>query len=164
MSDRQRDERFMLLALEQARAAAAEGEVPVGAVIVRGDTVVSLGRNRRESSKNALTHAEIEAIDAACRTLGGWRLHECELYVTLEPCPMCMGAAINARIRRLVFGASDPKNGACGSVVNLNDFTFTHHPELSVGCLENECSVILTSFFAQLRAIRQGSPKGNTKS
>ena len=108
------DRELMLLAIGQARLAAAELEVPVGAVISRNGEVVSVGRNRRETGKNALAHAEIEAIDLACKKLGGWRLWECELFVTLEPCPMCTGAIINSRLRRVVYGASDSKAGSCG--------------------------------------------------
>ena len=147
-----RDEMFMRRALELAREAAAEGEVPVGAVIVKDGAVVSCGRNRRETGKNALRHAELEAIDGACRTLGGWRLWECELFVTLEPCPMCAGAVINARIPRVVFGAFDPKAGSCGSVVNLFDLPYNHKPEVVGGVLRDECAAILTDFFRSLRA------------
>ena len=107
---------FMNEALRLAKEAAEEGEVPVGAVVTIGDKIIGRGRNRRESDKNALCHAEIEAINEACKRLGGWRLWECELYVTLEPCPMCAGAIINSRIKKVVFGAHDKKNGACGSV------------------------------------------------
>ena len=146
-----RDEMFMRRALELAREAAAEGEVPVGAVVVKGGAVVSCGRNRRETGKNALCHAEIEAIDSACRVLGGWRLWECELFVTLEPCPMCAGAVINARIPRVVFGASDPKAGSCGSVVNLFDLPYNHKPEVVGGVLRDECAKLLTCFFRSLR-------------
>ena len=113
------DRDFMARALALAREAGAEGEVPVGCVVALGDRIVGEGRNRRETAKNALCHAELEAIDAACRTLGGWRLWECTLYVTLEPCPMCAGAIVNARIPRVVYGAADAKNGCCGSVVDL---------------------------------------------
>ena len=102
------DEDFMREALRLAREAAEEGEVPVGAVIVRDGEIVARGKNRRETGRNALCHAELEAIGGACRALGGWRLWQCELFVTLEPCPMCAGAAINARLRRVVFGAHDP--------------------------------------------------------
>ena len=122
------DERFMREALALAREAAAEGEVPVGAVVVCGGAIVGRGRNRREQDKTALAHAELEAIAGACRTLGGWRLWQCTLYVTLEPCPMCAGAIINARIPRLVFGASDPKAGSCGSLVDLFSLPYNHHP------------------------------------
>ncbi len=145
---------FMTLAIEQAKLSADELEVPVGAVIVRNGEVVSVGRNRRENGKNALAHAEIEAIDLACKKLGGWRLWECEMYVTLEPCPMCTGAIINSRIRRLVFGASDYKAGSCGSVVNLFDLPYNHKPEVVPGFMQEECSAILTEFFANLRKIK----------
>ena len=146
-----RDETFLGEALKLAREAAAEGEVPVGAVIVLNDTVIAAGRNRREKGKNALCHAELEAIDHACKALGGWRLWQCELYVTLEPCPMCAGAIINARIPRVVFGAKDKKAGSCGSVVNLFELPYNHKPELVGGVLEEECSQILTDFFKNLR-------------
>ena len=142
---------FMNLAIEQARISASELEVPVGAVIVRNGEIVSVGRNRRELGKNALAHAEIEAIDLACKKLGGWRLWECEMFVTLEPCPMCTGAVINSRIRRLVFGASDYKAGSCGSVVNLFDLPYNHKPEVVSGFMQEECASLLTSFFAELR-------------
>ncbi len=145
------DTDFMNLAIEQAKLAAAELEVPVGAVIVRNGEVVSVGRNRRECGKNALAHAEIEAIDLACKKLGGWRLWECDMYVTLEPCPMCTGAIINSRIRRLIFGASDLKAGSCGSVVNLFDLPYNHKPETVSGFMAEECASLLSEFFADLR-------------
>lgn len=147
----ERDMRFMEEALRQAALAAADGEVPVGAVVVKGDTVISVGRNRREKGKNALAHAEIEAIDGACKALGGWRLWECELYVTLEPCPMCAGAIINSRIRRVVYGASDVKAGSCGSVVNLFDLPYNHRPEVVSGCMKEDCAEMLRKFFLRLR-------------
>ncbi|TQI67492.1 tRNA adenosine(34) deaminase TadA [Clostridium sp. KNHs216] len=146
-----REERFMRLALALAREAAQEGEVPVGAVIVKDGEVISTGRNRRERGKNALCHAELEAIDRACRLLGGWRLWQCELFVTLEPCPMCAGAIINARIPRVVYGARDPKAGSCGSVVNLFELPYNHSPELLGGVLADECALLLTDFFQKLR-------------
>ncbi len=145
------DRDFMNLAIEQAKISASELEVPVGAVIVRNGEVISVGRNRREIGKNALAHAEIEAIDLACKKLGGWRLWECEMFVTLEPCPMCTGAIINSRIRRLVFGSSDYKAGSCGSVVNLFDLPYNHKPEVVSGFMQEECSALLTEFFADLR-------------
>lgn len=151
----EKDEKFMRAALEQAALAAREGEVPVGAVVVKDGEIIAIGRNRREVGRNALAHAELEAIDGACRTLGGWRLWQCDLYVTLEPCPMCTGAIINARIRRLVYGASDRKAGSCGSVVNLFDLPYNHKPEMVAGCLEEECSEILKQFFRELRAKRR---------
>ena len=145
------DRIFMEEALTLAREAAAEGEVPVGCVNVRGDEIVGRGRNRREQGKNALSHAELEAIDQACRTLGGWRLWECTLYVTLEPCPMCAGAIINARIPRVVYGARDAKAGSCGSVCNLFDMAYNHHPQVEVGLMEDECAGLLKEFFRNLR-------------
>ena len=153
------DELYMRQALELAREAAAEGEVPVGCVIVRGDQVVGRGRNRRQTEKTALGHAELEAIAEACRTLGGWRLWECTLYVTLEPCPMCAGAIINARIPRVVIGARDEKGGACGSVCDLFSMEFNHHPQTVWGVLEEESQALLTEFFRQLRVELQSRPK-----
>ncbi len=153
------DTEFMNIAIEQAKLAAAELEVPVGAVIVRNGEVVSVGRNRRETGKNALAHAEIEAIDLACKKLGGWRLWECEMYVTLEPCPMCTGAIINSRIRRLIYGASDYKAGSCGSVVNLFDLPYNHKPEVVSGFMAEECSALLSDFFAELRRIKNENKK-----
>ena len=119
---------FMEEALRLAQQAAREGEVPVGAVVVRDGVIVGRGRNRREMEKNALCHAEIEAINEACRALHGWRLWQCELYVTLEPCPMCAGAILNARLPVVVFGAFDPKAGSCGSVVDLFSLPYNHRP------------------------------------
>lgn len=146
------DENFwMKAALALAKEAADEGEVPVGAVVVKDNEIVGTGRNRREFGKNALAHAELEAIDNACRKLGGWRLHQCEIYVTLEPCPMCMGAIINSRLIRVVFGAYDKKAGSCGSVVNLCDFPYNHHPQILGGVMQQECSEILSDFFRSLR-------------
>ncbi len=145
------DKKFMEEALRLARQAADEGEVPVGAVVVLGDEIVGRGRNRREKDKNALAHAELEAINEACKTLGGWRLWKCDMYVTLEPCPMCTGAIINSRIKRLVYGASDYKAGSCGSVVNLFDLPYNHKPETVTGFMQEECSQILTDFFRDLR-------------
>ena len=153
------DEQYMDEALALAREAAAEGEVPVGCVIVRGDRVVGRGRNRRERSKTALGHGEIEAIADACRNLGGWRLWECTLYVTLEPCPMCAGAIVNARIPRVVFGASDAKCGACGSVCDIFTMDFNHHPGVESGLLEAESGALLTEFFQNLRLELKSRPK-----
>ena len=139
-------------ALSLAKEAAKLGEVPVGAVAVWEGEIVGRGMNLRESDKNALRHAEISAIDEACKNLGGWRLWKCDLYVTLEPCPMCAGAIINSRIKRVIYGAKDPKNGSCGSVVNLFELPYNHKPELTGGVLEKECSELLSEFFAGLRA------------
>ncbi len=144
-------EYFMRKAIGLAREAAAEGEVPVGAVIVKDSEIVGCGRNRREKGKNALFHAEIEAIDNACKTLGGWRLHMCEMFVTLEPCPMCAGAIINARLKKVTYGASDKKAGSCSSVVNLFELPYNHSPEVEGGVLENECAALLKDFFKDLR-------------
>ena len=138
-------------ALKEAEKAALEGEVPVGAVIVYENEIISKGRNRREISKNALLHAEMEAIYKACEKLGRWRLTDCTLYVTLEPCPMCTGAIINSRISKLVYGASDPKAGSCESVINLFELPYNHFPEVLGGVLKDECSEILSSFFKNLR-------------
>ncbi|MEA4965904.1 MAG: nucleoside deaminase [Oscillospiraceae bacterium] len=145
------DQDFMREALLLAEEAAAAGEVPVGCVIALGDRIVGRGRNRRESSKNALAHAELEAVADACRTLGGWRLWQCTLYVTLEPCPMCAGAIINARIPRVVYGAADPKAGSCGSVADLFAMSYNHHPLTTAGVLEADCAGILRDFFQKLR-------------
>ena len=145
------DNDFMMLAIEQAKLSASELEVPVGAVITKHGEIVSVGRNRRENGKNALAHAELEAIDLACKKLGGWRLWECEMFVTLEPCPMCTGAIINSRIRRLVYGAADTKAGSCGSVINLFDLPYNHKPEVVSGFMQEECSALLSEFFIALR-------------
>ena len=153
------DSVFMDAAIALAKEAAAEGEVPVGCVIVRGDEIVGRGRNRRETGKNALGHGEIEAINDACKNLGGWRLWECTLYVTLEPCPMCAGAIINARIPRVVFGASDAKCGACGSVCDLFSMRFNHHPVVEKGVREAECTELLQHFFQNLRMELRTRPK-----
>lgn len=145
------DEFYMKRALELAKQAAEDGEVPVGAVVVKDGEIVGTGRNRREKDKNALAHAELEAINEACKRLGGWRLWQCDIYVTLEPCPMCTGAIINSRLRRLVYGASDKKAGSCKSVVNLFELPYNHRPEVVGGVEENECAAILSDFFKTLR-------------
>ncbi|MBQ1389920.1 MAG: tRNA adenosine(34) deaminase TadA [Clostridia bacterium] len=144
-------EYYMKAAIEQAKIAAEKGEVPVGAVIVKDGEIISVGYNRRETAKNALCHAELDAINAACEKLHGWRLWQCDLYVTLEPCPMCTGAIINARIPNVYFGAYDRKAGSCGSVVNLFDYPYNHKAQLTGGILEDECAELLSSFFRQLR-------------
>lgn len=153
------DELFMKEALKLAKEAAAEGEVPVGCVITRGEEIVGRGRNRRERGKNALAHAEIEAINDACKNLGGWRLWECTLYVTLEPCPMCAGAIINARIPRVVYGAGDKKCGAVRSVCTMFDMAFNHHPRVESGILEEEAAALLSEFFQNLRVELRSRPK-----
>ena len=153
------DEKYMDVALLLAEEAAKEGEVPVGCVIVRDGQIVSRGRNRRETGKTALGHAELEAIDEACRTLGGWRLWDCTLYVTLEPCPMCAGAIVNARIPRVVYGASDAKCGACGSVCDLFSMDFNHHPAVTAGVREAQARALMKTFFQNLRMELKERPK-----
>ena len=145
-------EAYMRQALALAREAAAAGEVPVGCVIVWEDTVIGRGRNRREEDADALAHAELAAIRQACAAVGGWRLHKARLYVTLEPCPMCAGGIINARIPEVYYGARDEKAGACGSVLNLFEERFNHKPRLVGGILEQECSELLRIFFSTLRS------------
>lgn len=145
-------EKYMRMALELAADAEDHGDVPVGCVIVdSGGRVVGIGQNRREEHKTALGHAEMEAIGNACRSLNSWRLLDCILYVTLEPCPMCAGAIINARIPKVFYGAKDEKAGACGSVLNLFEENFNHKPQLIGGILEDECAAILSSFFRKMR-------------
>ena len=148
------DTELMREALREAELAAALGEVPVGAVVARNGEIVARAHNLRESGKNATYHAELLAIDAACRALGGWRLWQCELFVTLEPCPMCSGAIINSRLRRVVYGAQDPKAGCCGSLTDLFALPFNHHPVVEQGLLEEESAALLRQFFARLRAKR----------
>ena len=142
---------FMNEALRLAEQAFLEGEVPVGAVVTIGNKIIGTGRNRREKGKNALHHAEIEAINEACKRLGGWRLWECELYVTLEPCPMCAGAIINARIKNVVFGAYDKNFGCCGSTINILELQNSFRPNFQGGIMEEECSKLITDFFKKLR-------------
>ena len=152
------DNYYMKRALELAEMAAAEGEAPVGAVIVRlsDGKIVGEGRNSREKGRNALGHAEIAAIDEACRNLGGWRLSGCAMYVTLEPCPMCAGAIIQSRIKEVVYGASDPKGGCVGTCTNLFEVSeFNHHPEYRKGILESECSDLLKHFFKKKRDMKK---------
>ena len=144
-------EDWMRQALALAEEAMAEGEVPVGCVIVRDGAVVGRGRNRRETARTALGHAEIEAIADACANLGGWRLAGCTLYVTLEPCPMCAGAIVNARIPVVCYGARDGEVGCCGSVLNLFEERFPHHPRVYGRILEEECAGLLREFFRKLR-------------
>lgn len=142
---------FMRAAVENAQKAAQLGEVPVGAVIVKGDRIIAHGYNKRETKKNALSHAETEAINAACESLGSWRLDGCTMYVTLEPCPMCTGAIMTARIDRVVFGAYDEKGGAMGGVCNLCEMPFMNKPQIIGGFMEKECAKVLSDFFETLR-------------
>ena len=151
MENEKNDEFFMAEAIKEAKLAEAEGEVPVGAVIVRDGEIIGRGRNTREYGKNALGHAEISAIDEACKRLGGWRLTRCTLYVTLEPCPMCAGAIISARIPRVVSAVKDAKAGAFGSVINLNSYPLNHKTVTDYGVLSEEASEMLSGFFQRLR-------------
>ncbi len=145
------DEKYMRQALALAEQAAQIGEVPVGAVVVKDGKVIAVGYNRRETDHSATAHAELIAMEQACRVLGSWRLEGCTLYVTLEPCPMCAGAIINARPDRVVYGARDEKAGACGSVVDLFEMGFNHRPILRSGILAAECGAILSRFFSEIR-------------
>lgn len=147
------DEEYMKIALELAKQAYKLNEVPVGAIVVKKTTgeIVGRGYNRREIDKNPLAHAEIAAIKEAAETLGGWRLLDCEMFVTLEPCPMCCGAIINSRIERVVFGAFDAKSGSAESIIKIFELPFNHKPDVVSGILQKECSEILSDFFAELR-------------
>lgn len=144
-------EYYMNEALKQAEIAYELGEIPIGAVITQNGKIISTAYNRRETGKNALYHAELEAIHKACEKLGGWRLWNCELFVTLEPCPMCAGAIVNARIPKVYFGAYDKKNGACGSYIDLMNTENNFRPEVTGGILEDKCSELIKDFFKKLR-------------
>lgn len=144
-------EYYMSLALEQAALAAGEGEIPVGCVIVKDGVVIGRGRNRREGESSALAHAEIEAIAMANKALGSWRLTGCELYVTLEPCPMCAGAIVNARIPKVTVGAREPKSGAFGGMFDICSLPLNHRPEYRFGILEDECTELTRGFFKSKR-------------
>ena len=145
-------EQTMALALSLAREAFDAGDVPVGCVITDKDgNVIGRGRNRREENGDATAHAEIEAIREACKSLGDWRLSGCTLTVTLEPCPMCAGAIINARIPTVVYGAKEPISGSCGSVIDLFFERYGHHPTVYAGVLEQDCAALLRDFFANKR-------------
>ncbi|MBU5678182.1 tRNA adenosine(34) deaminase TadA [Alkaliphilus sp. MSJ-5] len=146
------EEKFMLLAIEEAKKAFNKKEVPIGAIIVKENEVIARAHNLRETSKNAISHAELIAIQDACNLLGGWRLTDCTLYVTIEPCPMCAGAILQSRIKKVVIGAMDAKAGACGSILNLlNNPKFNHQTEIETGVLEEECSQLMKKFFKSLR-------------
>ncbi|MFV0497229.1 MAG: nucleoside deaminase [Candidatus Fimivivens sp.] len=145
------DLQMMARAIDEAKKAAQIGEVPIGAVITQNGHVIAAGHNMRETGRHALAHAEIMALDAACKSLGGWRLPNCTLYVTLEPCPMCAGAIINARITRVVFGAYDAKAGSFGSLVDLSKIAYNHTPQLCGGVMETACATLLRDFFRNLR-------------
>ena len=144
-------EKYMRMALELAKEAALDGDVPVGCVIVKDGQVIGWGRNRREERGDATAHAELEAIREACAKLNTWRLSGCTLYVTLEPCPMCAGGIVNSRIDCVRYGAKEEKSGCCGSVLNLFEERFNHHPRIYQGPLVAECEALLTDFFRNLR-------------
>lgn len=156
-------DKYMQYALELAEAAAEDGEIPVGAVIVQKSTgeIIGEGRNMREKDRNALAHAEIIAINQACRNLNSWRLSGCVMYVTLEPCPMCCGAIINSRIDCVYFGAFDNKAGSVESKQCMFNMGYNHKPEVFSGIMQEECSGILSAFFRQLREKKQNNSKGN---
>ena len=158
------DRELMQLALHEAELAAAAGEVPVGAVVALDGEPIAMAHNTRETLKNATHHAELLAIDAACKKLGGWRLWKCELFVTLEPCPMCSGAIINSRIKRVVYGASDPKAGCCGGLTDLFALPFNHHPIIEKGLCEEEASALMRAFFESLRQKRLAAKKAKEES
>ena len=152
-------ERYMRLALEEAKEANRLGEIPVGAVVVRRGHILGRGHNLRQTGHSALAHAEVLALEEACRFVGDWRLDGCDLYVTLEPCPMCAGAIINSRIRRVVYGAADTKAGCCGSVTDLFAMPFNHHPVVEQGLRAEEAQELLQAFFKDLRARLAARPK-----
>ena len=163
------DLELMQLALQQAQLAADMEEVPVGAVVALNGEPIAMAHNTRETEKNATHHAELLAISRACEKLGGWRLWQCELFVTLEPCPMCSGAIINSRLRRVVYGAADPKAGCCGGLTDLFALPFNHHPVIEKGLCEEQDTALMQQFFERLRQKRQkkkwkGTQLGNTES
>lgn len=146
------NEKWMKEAIKQAKKAAQKDEVPIGCVIVKDDQIIARAYNKREMKKCSTAHAEILAIEKACKKLGSWRLEDCDLYVTLEPCPMCSGAIIQSRIRNVIFGAYDPKGGCMGSNMNINDVRgFNHYPDIEGGILQDECSRLLKEFFKAKR-------------
>ena len=145
-------EEYMRLALDEGRLALATGDVPVGCIIVDSDgNVIGRGHNRREADHSALAHAEVEAIRQACQAIGSWRLHGCTMYVTLEPCPMCAGAIINARISTLVYGAREPLSGSCASIINLFEERYPSRPAIYAGVLAEECAAVMSAFFQKVR-------------
>ena len=150
--DRERDQYYMAIALEEAAACAREGEGPVGAVIVRENKILARCGNGRERQRDATAHAELSAIRSACEALGGWHLTDCELFVTLEPCPMCGGAIINARLPWVIIGTKDLKGGAFGSMMDLCSFPVNHKPQIAFGVMEEACAEVLTAFFRERRA------------
>ena len=150
------NEKFMKQAIKEAKKAYEKEEVPVGAVIVKDGKIIARGHNLKETKLNTIKHAEIIAIEKASKKLSSWRLENCDLYVTLEPCAMCAGAIINSRIRKVYIGTDDEKTGACGSVLNLFEYKFNHKVEVEKGILKQECKKILQRFFKELRLKRKG--------
>jgi len=146
--------KYMEIALAEALEAAKEGEIPVGAVIVKDGEIIASAHNNREATGDATGHAEVLAIRKACKALGGWHLEKCTLYVTLEPCPMCMGAIINSRLGKVVFGAKDAKAGACGSVIDLRSYPLNHKPQVESGFMSEESLALLSGFFKEKREKR----------
>ncbi|OWW09788.1 tRNA-specific adenosine deaminase [Bacillus sp. MB353a] len=158
--ERDQDIYFMQLAIEEAKKAEAIQEVPIGAVIVLNGEVISAAHNLRETEQRSIAHAELLAIDEACKKLGTWRLEDATLYVTLEPCPMCAGGIVLSRVKRVVYGAGDPKGGCAGTLMNLlTDERFNHQCEVVAGVLEEECGTLLTNFFRELRKKRKAIKK-----
>ena len=154
----EREEKYMRLAIAEAKKAEEMKEVPIGAVVVLNDKVVAAAHNKRETDQNAVAHAELLAIESACKKLGTWRLEEAELYVTLEPCPMCSGAIILSRVKKVVYGASDPKAGCAGTLMNLlTDERFNHQSEVICGVLGEECGRLLSDFFRRIREKKRKS-------
>ena len=153
------DQTYMMLALQKAQEATETGDVPVGAVIVKDGEVIASACNRREADGLATAHAELLCVEQACRNLGRWRLSDCTLYVTLEPCPMCAGALINARMGRVVFGAKDAKAGACGSVIRMDAYPLNHRLRAEGGVMEHECAALLSAFF-ETKRFRKTLEKG----
>lgn len=152
MSETEIQELYMKEAIKEAKKAYKKEEVPVGAIIVRNNEIIAKAHNLKETKNNTICHAEILAIQKASKKIEAWRLEDCELYVTLEPCTMCAGAIINARIKKVIIGTKDPKTGACGSVLNLfEDYKFNHKPECEIGIMQKECETILKDFFKMLR-------------
>lgn len=161
--ERKTHEKFMSLAIKEAKKAYELGEVPIGCVIVRNGSVIAKGYNRRNTDRSVLNHAELDAIRSACKKTKDWRLEDCEIYITLEPCPMCAGAIVQARIPTVVIGAMNPKAGCAGSVVNLLDMAgFNHQCTVFYDVLEEECSSMLTEFFSELRAEKASQPAADS--
>lgn len=150
---------FMKIAIDEAKRSMPDGEVPVGAVVVKDGEIIAVSANRRERNGDATAHAETEAIRQACAKLGRWRLSDCDIYVTLEPCPMCAGAILNAKINRVVYGAKDPRGGAMGSLVDLCSYPFYHKPKIDSGLCSDECRALLQEFFVQKREKNRADTK-----